>query len=503
MDELRDSGLHTHDATTLSAAIASGRLAPSELMAHTFDRIEALNPAVNALVSLRTREEAMADAERAEATPPRGWLHGLPFAVKDLLDTAGLRTTYGSPLFAAHVPAADAPLVQRLRAAGAIIIGKSNTPEFGLGSQSYNPVHGTTRNPYDLARTAGGSSGGAAAALAARLLPLADGSDMMGSLRNPAAFCNVYGLRPSVGLLPADPPGAASPAAGGDGHGCPLATAGPMARSVRDLARLLDTLAGTDRFARALDGVTDGPDALAGRRLGWLADLDAHCPLEPGVLPLCESALETFERLGARVEPLRLDIDPEALWRAWTTLRSAHLAASLRVHFDDPLSRAQLKPEACWEIERGLSVSRAELRVAVGVRARWLDEAARRFERFDALALPSAQVFPFDAGTTWPATVGGRAMRSYHEWMAIVVPASLAGLPALAVPAGFAAGFPSVGPSDGLPAGLQLVGRPDGDAALLRLGEAYHRATDWPRRRAPTVTAAAEVQPSSSTLRPS
>ena len=494
MDSLREPGLHVHDATTLAEAVAAGELSAAELMAHTYERLDALNGAVNAVVSLRPRESALADAHEADAAPRRGWLHGLPFAVKDLVDTAGLRTTYGSPLFAAHVPLEDAPLVRRLRAAGAIVIGKSNTPEFGLGSQSYNPVHGTTRNPYDLARTAGGSSGGAAAALAARLLPLADGSDMMGSLRNPAAFCNVYGLRPSVGLLP----GGASPGEPpDDGHGIPLATDGPMARSVRDLAGLLDTLAGTARFAAALADVADGPGGLAGRRLGWLGDLGGHCPTEPGVLALCESALGVFERLGASVEPLWPDIEPEALWQAWTTLRSARLAASLRVHFDEPRERELLKPEARWEIERGLSLSPGAIRAAVDVRERWLREVARHFARVDALALPSAQCFPFDASMPWPAEVAGRPMRTYHEWMAIVVPASLAGLPALALPAGFGdveplAGSPadrsvasSADASIGLPAGLQLVGPAGADAALLRLGEAYHRATDWPSRRPP------------------
>lgn len=477
--------LHELDATALSDAIASGRVTAAGTMAHLLARIEALNPLVNAIVSLRPSDELMAEARLADGSAPRGPLHGLPFAVKDLVDTAGLRTTYGSPLFAAHVPIGDAPLVRRLKAAGAIVIGKTNVPEFGLGSQSYNPVHGVTRNPYDLARTAGGSSGGAAAALAARLVPLADGSDMMGSLRNPAAFCNVYGLRPSVGLVPREP--------SSDPRLPPLSTDGPMARSVRDLALLLDVLAGdgsddapegvrATRFVHALADVPDGPTPLADRRLGWLGDWNGHYPMEPGVLDTCEAALTGFERLGATLVPVVPRTDPGDLWRAWTTLRSASLAASLRPHFEDPGSRRRLKPEACWEVERGLALGASDIEAALDVRARWLDETDALFDGVDALVLPSAQVFPFDAGTHWPSVIDGRAMRTYHEWMAVVVPASLAGLPVLAVPAGFGAAGP--------PAGLQLIGRHGRDAALLRLGEARHRAIDWPAKRPPAFGSA-------------
>ena len=525
---------HELDASALSDALRAGELSRVELMRHTLERIGRLNGAINAVVSLRDEATLLAEARRADerfAADPgtSGWLHGVPFAIKDLVDTAGIRTTYGSPLFAEHVPGEDAMLARRLRAAGAIPIGKTNTPEFGLGSQTYNAVHGVTRNPYDLARTAGGSSGGAAAALAARLLPLADGSDMMGSLRNPAAFCNVYGFRPSVGLLPAEPPPA-------DGHGHPLATDGPMARSVRDLARLLDTLAdgplvaggddrvgasvplgergggrvgasttidgrgdrragayatgdglgggrrdGADgsrgRFARALDAVSTGSRPLEGRTLGWLGDLEGYLPTEPGVLAIGEEALRTFESLGARVETPSLDIDPATLWESWTVLRAARVAAKLGVHVDDPVARERLKPEARWEIERGRALGRAEIEAASATRERWLARADALLARHDALVLPSAQVFPFDAATRWPERVGERRMRTYHEWMAVVVPVSLAGLPALAVPAGFGA--------TGLPAGLQLFARHGADAELLRLGEAWHRATDWPGRRPP------------------
>ncbi len=233
---MQSTELTDWSASDLSRAIAARRLAPSEVMAAHLDRIAAVNGAVNAVISLRDPDALMAEARAADDAPPTGWLHGLPFAVKDLCATKGLRTTWGSPLFADFVPDKDDLLAARMRAAGALFIGKTNTPEWGHGSHSFNPVHGVTRNPYDLTRTAGGSSGGAAAGLAARMLPVADGSDMMGSLRNPAAFCNVYGFRPTWGLVPGD--------AEGDTHLATLATEGPMGRTVEDVARLLTVQAG-------------------------------------------------------------------------------------------------------------------------------------------------------------------------------------------------------------------------------------------------------------------
>ncbi|RJL01868.1 amidase family protein, partial [Paracoccus siganidrum] len=223
-------------AAALSRAMAAGRITAEAVMAAHLDRIEALNPRLNAIVSLRPRDQLMAEARAADRGSRKGWLHGLPVAVKDLAAVAGLRTTWGSTIFRDHVPAADDVVVARMRAAGTIFIGKTNTPEWGLGSHSFNEVFGVTRNPYDPARTAGGSSGGAAAALAARLVPVADGSDMMGSLRNPAAFCNVYGFRPSWGLVPGDPIG--------DSFMSTMATLGPMARCPEDLAHLLAIMAG-------------------------------------------------------------------------------------------------------------------------------------------------------------------------------------------------------------------------------------------------------------------
>lgn len=464
------------DAEHLSRALAAREISCVEAMAAFLDRIERLNPGINAIVSQRPRDELLAEARAADAAERRGPLHGFPFAIKDLVETAGLRTTHGSPIFANHVPERDDLLAARIRAAGAIIIGKTNTPEFGLGSHSFNPVHGVTRNPYDLSRTAGGSSGGAAAALAARLVPLADGSDTMGSLRNPAAFCNVYGFRPSFGRVARGPVG--------DLFLNQISTDGPMARTVRDVALLLDVLAGPaphdphalPAHASFLAGL-DTPTAAS--RIGWLGDWGGHYAVDPEVLALCEAALGVFSTAGIAVERVAPPFDAARLWSAWLTLRSAANAAGNRRLYDDPAMRSLLKPEMIYEIESGLAVSAVDLYAASAVRSEWFAVAANLFARYDALVLPSAQMLPFDAGLRWPQTVAGRPMATYHQWMEIVVPASIAGLPALSVPVGFS--------STGLPMGMQLIGPYGADLAVLRLGEAYHGRTDWPGRRPPSL----------------
>ena len=378
-------------ATDLSAALRDRQISARELMQAVLDRIDATNPAINAIVTLRPRDALLAEAEAMDAAPHPGPLAGLPIAVKDLVATKDMRTTYGSPVFADHVPAKDDLVAARLRAAGAILIGKTNTPEWGHGSHSFNPVFGATRNPYDSTRTAGGSSGGAAAALAARMLPLADGSDMMGSLRNPAAFCNVYGFRPSWGLVPPD--------AGGDTFLSTLATEGPMARSPGDVALLLSALAGPNPevpFGRASEDFTARfGEGLRDKRIGWLADWGGAYATEPGILETVETALKVFEALGAIVEPVQAPYPAEKLWSSWITLRAALNAGAKRELAADPAKRALTKPESLWEIEQGQGLSAQAVYEASKTRSLWYRRAARLFETYDALALPSAQVWPF------------------------------------------------------------------------------------------------------------
>jgi amidase len=462
-------------ASELSRRIAARQVAPSEVMVAYLAQIAAVNGAVNAVISLRDPDALMAEARVADDAPPQGWLHGLPLAVKDLCATMGLRTTYGSPLFADFVPEKDDLLAARMRAAGAIFIGKTNTPEWGHGSHSFNPVHGVTRNPYDLTRTAGGSSGGAAAGLAARMLPVADGSDMMGSLRNPAGFCNVYGFRPSWGLVPSD--------AEGDTHLATLATEGPMARSVEDIARLLTVQAGVNPevpFGRAgMDYASALQGDLRGKRIGWLGDWGGAYAMEPGILELCEAGLAVLRDLGAEVEAIAPPFPAEKLWRSWTTLRAMLNAGSFKPIYDDAAKRAQLKPETIWEIEQGRTLSAQAVYEASVIRSRYYAHMARLFTRYDTVVLPTAQVWPFPAEWRWPQAINGVAMDTYHRWMEVVIPVSLIGLPALSVPVGFGA--------NGLPMGMQIAGPVGADAAVLAMGQAYHLATDWPGRRPPAI----------------
>jgi amidase len=477
------SDLTSLSLSELTKALAQGRPTAEEVMASYLDRIDRLNPAINAIISLRPREALLAEARARDAArnegSPLGPLHGVPVAIKDLSEAKGVLCTYGSPLFHDYVPDFDDIQVERIRAAGAIIIGKTNTPEWGFGSHSYNPVFGVTRNPWDLSRSAGGSSGGAGAALAARLVPVADGSDMMGSLRNPAAFNNVVGFRPSFGRIPTLP--------GRDAYLNQLATLGPMGRSVEDLVTLLNVQSGFDpRDPTSFESrpvVLDRAIAAKGGRIGWLGDFGGHLPFEPGVLDLNEKALAVFERLGFAVEPMKVDFDMNRLWWAWTTLRSYFTAGSMRDFYEDPGRRGSLKPEILDEVRSGLRIQAADVYEASAVRTAWYQAVMKVFETYDYLIAPAAQVFPFDADIPWPREIAGKHMDTYHRWMEVVIGPSMAGLPVAALPAGFS--------PEGLPNGFQLIGKPRADQAVLSVAAAYEAATDWLARMPPLAQVSA------------
>ena len=444
-----------HDATDQLAALHSGKISARELMEMTLDRIEAVNPGINAIISLQDRDDLLRQAIR----PDEGPLSGLPMAIKDLADTAGIRTTYGSSIFADHVPKADSAMVARIRKAGAILIGKTNTPEWGLGSHSYNPVHGVTRNPYDTTKSAGGSSGGAGAALASRMVALADGSDMMGSLRNPAGWNNVYGFRPSYGLVANDGPG--------NLFLHQLSTNGPMARSVRDLELLLSIQSEQDPTHPHSSGPYIPEGDVRPLRIGWLGDWGGALPMEAGVLETCQQALTLLADLGHDVVEMDPPFSAEALWESWTTLRSWAIADKLGPLL--PQHSNALKPEARWEIERGLGFDAAQIRRASALQSDWFRTTATL--EVDLFALPVAQCFPFPAEWDWPKDIAGTRMDTYHRWMEVVVPAALTGLPALSVPSGF-------GPS-GTPMGVQLIGHRGQDATILALGRAFDAVQPW------------------------
>jgi amidase len=458
------------DAQHLSHAIRARTLSCREVMQAYLARIHRLNPQLNAIVNLARDEDLLHQADARDAELARGqwcgWLHGMPQAIKDTGHVIGFPTTYGSPLLKDAVATQDSLMTARMKAAGCIVIGKTNMPEFGLGSHTFNTLFGATPNAWDANVSAGGSSGGAAVALAQRLLPVADGSDFMGSLRNPAAWNHVFGMRPSQGRVPFWP--------AGDVWVSQLGTEGPMARTVADLTQLLAIQAGHDaRVPLSIDSAFEAPvfngstAALKGLRIGWLGDLGGHLALEPGIAALCEDALLRCESEGAHVEPLKPGFDANAVWQAWLVWRRALVAPRIAPLLQrDAAARAQIKPEALWEHDQAQGTNVMELMRASEMRTTFLQQLLALFERVDVLALPTTQVWPFAIEERWPTQIAGWPMDTYHRWMESTLYATFAGLPAISIPAGFHA-------NGRWPGGLQLIGRPRGDAELLRAAAAY------------------------------
>jgi amidase len=468
------------DGIALASAIRSRRVSCVEVMTAYLDHIDECNPRVNAIVALQDREGLLAQARERDRQVSDGEsigpLHGFPHAVKDLQPVKGIRTTQGSPILKDFVPLADSPMVQRLRRAGAIFIGKTNTPEFGLGSHTYNPVYGVTRNAYDQSRSAGGSSGGAAVSLALRMLPVADGSDYGGSLRNPAGWNNVFGFRTSIGCVPSESP---------DGWLPSMGVLGPMARTVPDLAMLLAVQAGYDPHAPlSMDGAGSRFQGrlqrdLRGKRIAWCGDFNGFAPHQPGVIDICRKALKTFESLGCSIEEDQPDYPLDAVWQAVLRLRGWQQGSALLPFYDDPAKRALLKPEAIFEVEMGRRQSAFDISAASVVRTEWYRAVCRLFERCDYFIIPTAQLFPFDIDMDWPHEIAGREMATYHEWMKATLLVTMSGCPALAAPAGFS--------ENGLPIGIQIIGPNRSELGCLQLAYAYELATDSARAHLPPL----------------
>ncbi|MEU0388754.1 amidase [Streptomyces chartreusis] len=458
-------------ATELAAALRRREISAREVVTAHLERVERVNPSVNAIVTLvadRALEAAAEADQRAASQVELGPLHGLPVAHKDLHDTAGIRTTYGSPLFADHVPARDHLVVERLKRAGAITLGKTNVPELGMGSHTVNPVFGATRNPYDLSRSAGGSSGGAGAALACGMQPIADGSDTGGSLRNPASFNNVVGLRPSPGRVPSWP----DKAPWGQ-----LSVKGPMARTVQDVALTLSVLAGPDpRSPLALEtpgslfaGRLDGD--VRGLRVAWSPDLGGRVPVDPEVRDVVRGAVEVFAALGCEVEEACPDLSGAD--EAFLVQRAWQMELAYGPLLDE--HRHRMAPDVVWNIEEGRKLTGPDLGRAQLLQAALFHRVREFFGRHDVLLLPVSQVAPFDVRLPYPASVDGIAMETYLDWMRSAYLITMTGCPALSVPAGFTPA--------GLPVGLQVVGPHRGDAAVLRAGYAFEQATRAGERR--------------------
>ncbi len=462
-------------ARDLARQIRDKHVSAREVMAAYLAQINRLNPQLNAIVARLDDNRCMALADAADRAAARGEvsgpLHGLPTAFKDLEPALGFPFTKGSPIYQDVVATEDSVIVERIRRAGAIPIGKTNVPEFGMGSHTYNNVYGLTRNPYDRTKTAGGSSGGAGAALAAGLLPFADGGDLGGSLRNPANFNNIVALRPSVGLVPNAP--VPIPFVG-------VAVKGPMARSVGDVAFLLSIVAGAD--ARDPQSFESSPGVFAGSlerdfrntRVAWCPDLGG-LPLDRRVRAILDAQRKTFESLGCSVEDACPDFGNVdeifmtlRMWASWNVN-----GALLAEH------RSRMKPEALWEIELGRQVTGEDLARALVQQGQLLERIRKFQERYEFLICAVNQVPPFDAEETWPRSIEGVAMDNYVSWMKSACWISTTCRPAISVPAGFT--------DEGLPVGVQIVGRYRDDLNVLKLAYAFEQATGVGRRRPPEV----------------
>jgi amidase len=465
-----DSSICFMSAIEMERLIQTKKLSAREALAAHLKQIERVNPKVNAIVTLvaEMAADAALKADEMQARKEKlGPLHGLPVAHKDLLETRGILTTYGSPLNRDFIPTEDDIVVERMRRAGAIIIGKTNTPEFGAGSQTFNTIFGSTRNPYDLTKTCGGSSGGAAVALACGLTPVASGSDTGGSLRNPAAFCNVAGFRPSIGRVP-NPKAAFAWST--------LSTSGCLGRSTADLAFALSTIAGPDsraplsinesgeRFARPLDR------NFKGVRVAWFKDLGG-VPFDPRVRTIIDGHRKTFEALGCVVEQAEPDFAPAEIafrmLRAWTSANTYRVR--LQEHpnaFKDTLKQ---------EIQEGLRLTAADLGNAETAHSLIWRRFRAFLEKFEYFVLPTTQLPPFDVNTPYPTEIAGVKFDSYIDWMKSCWYISATGNPASSVPAGFT--------PEGLPVGIQIVGRNKEDFSVLQLAHAFEQATGFGKKR--------------------
>lgn len=471
MQIISDSDICFKDAVELAGLIRDREVSATEVMTAFLSQIERVNPKVNAICTLVGEEAALRAAKEADERLARGQtpgpLHGLPHAVKDLVPTAGIRTTFGSRIYKDFVPDTDGLIVERLKAAGAIIIGKTNVPEFGAGSHTFNEVFGATLNPYDITKTCGGSSGGAAVALACGMVPLADGSDLGGSLRNPAGYCNVVGFRTAPGRVPVYPSAPGSSA---------LSVEGPMARTVQDAALLLSVLAGPDpRVTISIDepGLAFSQPLqrdFRGTRIAWSRNLGRY-PVQPGVNEVCDRARSAFVELGCQVEDDEPDFrDADEIFqvlRAWSYAQTR--GEDLKRHPN------LIKDTLVWNIEQGLKLTNTDVRRAEATRTKLVQRVREFMERYEFLVLPVSQVAPFPVETDWVREINGIGMETYIDWMATCYAITVTELPAISIPCGFT--------KDELPIGLQIVGRHQREFDVLQLAFAFEQATQYGKTR--------------------
>ena len=457
-------------AVEMLDCLRSGNLSARQIMSAHLDQIEQANPQVNAIIPLlpeQAMKQATAADEEISQRKEIGSLHGLPMAHKDLILTQGIQTTLGSPIFRDFIPDQDGLIIERLKQAGAITVGKTNTPEFGAGSQTYNEVFGETLNPYDITKTCGGSSGGAAVALACGMQPIADGSDMGGSLRNPANFCNVVGFRPSPGRVPVWPALAAW---------LPISVQGPMARTVEDVSLMLSAIAGPD--PRSPISILESGDIFkqpldrdfSGTHIAWSQDLDQF-PVDKRITKTIEKQKKIFESIGCMIvddQPDFTDADEIfKIWRAWQF--ELAYAGLLETHRD------QIKDTVVWNIEEGQKLSGSQIGQAEIKRTKLYHRIREFMGEIEFLVLPVSQVPPFDIKQRYITEINGTEMETYIDWMKSCYYISVTGLPAISVPCGFT--------SEGLPVGIQIVGRHQDDFGVLQLAYAFEQSTGFWKRK--------------------
>ena len=456
--------LKNQSVNEIQKNIKSRQISIKEVVEYYLDRIEKFNPDLNAIVLQKDRElilkEAIEKDNSKEIDKP---LNGLPIAIKDLTDVVGFKTTYGFPGSKNNQPKKNSLFVNRLIDKGTIVIGKTNTAELGVGGHTINRLFGPTSNVYDLSKSAAGSSGGASSAVAAGLLPFADGTDQMGSCRGPAAYANIYGFRPTPGLVAAD--------RSGQNLNLPiLTTPGCFARNPRDMSILLDEIVGSDsvdKFSFDLDGSFKDQNIsekeFSSFKIGWLSNMNGNYIVEKDILEICETKLKDLEKINLRVENLKPKINTDILWKSWTTLRAKSIYEdTLAMNISDISSMTY---QAIWEYNKGKEIKAEGLQIALNQKQECLNQINLIFENFDFLVLPSAQIFPFDKNVQFPKNISDKELDTYHRWLEVFVLSSLLELPTMTIPVGFN--------QNGMPIGMQIIGKNKDDLKLFSFVSKY------------------------------
>ena len=466
--------LNNQSVKEIQKSIYSRQISIKEVVEYYLDKIEKLNPSLNAIVLQKDRKLIIKEAiEKDKAREVDKPLNGMPIAIKDLTDVVGFKTTYGYPGSKDNQPKKNSLFVNRLINKGAIIIGKTNTAELGVGGHTINRLFGPTSNVYDLSKSAAGSSGGASSAVAAGLLPFADGTDQMGSCRGPAAYANIYGFRPTPGLISVDRTGQNSD--------LPiLTTPGCFARNPDDMSILLDEIVGTDSLDKIsfdLNGsfknqiISD--KEFSAFKIGWLSNMNGKYNIEKDILDICKIKLRELEKINIKVEELKPKINSDYLWKSWTTLRAKSIYEdTLAMNISDINSMTY---QAIWEFNKGKEIKSEDLALALDQKQQCLNQINLIFKNFDFLALPSAQTFPFDKNLQFPKEINNIKLDTYHRWLEIFILSSLLELPTITIPVGFN--------KDGMPMGMQIIGRNKDDLKLFSFAIKYEEAFNYSKNK--------------------